>query len=196
MGVQRNSLEFVRVQRSSYYESYAYSVVHESSCHEHSDQDNVNLIECIGIWWWSPFPLAALWVMSILEFMKVHDMNIWPIQWHRMRKRFCITFSPGSIPLFCRRPACFTLTHCCWWSVPCFPTCTASTTARTGEPTAVAAAACHPPTDRGSSSVQDTHHRPPNSKSRDAATRAHWTIGTLEWRGPPRCCCAVRKAAR
>ena len=115
MGVQRNSLEFVRVQRSSYYESYAYSVVHESSCHEHSDQDNVNLIECIGIWWWSPFPLAALWVMSILEFMKVHDMNIWPIQWHRMRKRFCITFSPGSIPLFCRRPACFTLTHCCFW---------------------------------------------------------------------------------
>ena len=49
------------------------------------------------------------------------------------------------------------MTHSCWLSVPCSPT-----TARAGEPTAVAAAAaCHPPTD-GSSSVQDTHHRPPN----------------------------------
>ena len=38
-------LEFVRVQRSSYYESYVYRQVHESSCYEYSDQDNVDLME-------------------------------------------------------------------------------------------------------------------------------------------------------
>ena len=119
--------------------------------------------------WFEGAHIMSHRTQSTSEFMKVHDTNILAnlIQGEELAAFGDSPFPLEASPLF--GSPLITLSHCCWWSVPCSPT-----TARGGEPTA-AAAAYHPPTDGSSRPACRT---PTDHRTASHVTRQRARIGS------------------